>query len=44
MPKVETIKKEYPDIKAVEGTHPFHELDAFKAGIKEVTSQRAVTP
>jgi hypothetical protein len=28
----------------VEGTHPFHDPDAFKAGIKEVTSQRAVTP
>ena len=41
---VKTIKKEYPDIKVVEGTHPFHDVDAFKAGIKEVTSQRAVTP
>ena len=28
----------------VEGTHPFHDVDAFKAGIKEVTSQRPVTP
>ena len=41
---VNTIKKEYPDLKLVEGTHPFHDLDAFKAGIKEVASQRAVTP
>jgi hypothetical protein len=28
----------------VEGTHPFHDPDAFKAGIKELISQRAVTP
>ena len=41
---VKTIKKEYPDIAVVEGTHPFHDLDAFKAGIKELTAQRAVTP
>jgi predicted metal-binding protein len=41
---VKTIKKEYPDIQVVEGTHPFHDVDAFKAGIKEVASQRAVTP
>ena len=41
---VKTIKKEYPDIEVVEGTHPFHDLDAFKAGIKELTAQRAVTP
>jgi len=41
---VKTIKREYPDIKVVEGTHPFHDVDAFKAGIKEVTSQRAVIP
>jgi predicted metal-binding protein len=41
---VKTIKREYPDIKVVEGTHPFHDIDAFKAGIKEVASQRAVTP
>ncbi len=41
---VKTIKKEYPDITVVEGTHPFHDLDAFKAGIKELTAQRAVTP
>jgi predicted metal-binding protein len=41
---VRTIKKEYPDVQLVEGTHPFHDLDAFKTGIQEVTSQRAVTP
>jgi predicted metal-binding protein len=41
---VKTIKKEYPDIQVVEGTHPFHDVDAFKAGIKEVAAQRAVTP
>jgi hypothetical protein len=28
----------------LEGTHPFHDVDAFKAGTREVTSQRAVTP
>lgn len=28
----------------MEGTHPFHDLEAFKAGIKELTSQKAVTP
>jgi len=41
---VKTIQKEYPDITVVEGTHPFHDLEAFKAGIKELTAQRAVTP
>jgi predicted metal-binding protein len=41
---VTTIRKEYPDLKIVEGTHPFHDLQAFKNGIKELTSQRAVTP
>ena len=41
---VKTIQKEYPDIQVVEGTLPFHDVDAFKAGIKEVASQRAVTP
>jgi hypothetical protein len=28
----------------VEGTHPFHDIDAFKAGIGELATQRAVTP
>jgi predicted metal-binding protein len=41
---VETIRKEYPDIKVVEGTHPFHDIDAFRAGIRELATQRAVTP
>ena len=41
---VATIRKEYPELKIVEGTHPFHDLQAFKNGIKELTSQRAVTP
>ena len=41
---VETIRKEYPDIKVVEGTHPFHDLDVFRSGIKELSSQKAVPP
>jgi predicted metal-binding protein len=41
---VDTIRKEYPEIKVVEGTHPFHDLQAFKNGIKELATQRAVTP
>ncbi len=40
----ETIQKEYPDLKIVEGTHPFQDIDAFKTGIKELVSQRVVTP
>ncbi|MEE8380836.1 MAG: CGGC domain-containing protein [Thermodesulfobacteriota bacterium] len=40
----ETIQKEYPDLKVVEGTHPFQDIDAFKTGIKELVSQRVVTP
>jgi hypothetical protein len=31
-------------LQIVEGTHPFHDIDAFKAGITELTTQRAVTP
>jgi predicted metal-binding protein len=38
------IRTEYPDLQIVEGTHPFHDIDAFKAGVKELTTQRAVTP
>lgn len=41
---IETIQKEYPDLKIVEGTHPFHDIDALKTGIKELVSQRVVTP
>ena len=41
---VKTIQEEYPDIKVVEGTHPFHDLDVFRSGIKELSSQRAVPP
>lgn len=40
----ETIQREYPDLKVVEGTHPFQDIDAFKTGIKELVSQRVVTP
>jgi len=40
----EAIRTEYPDLQIVEGTHPFHDIDAFKAGVKELTTQRAVTP
>lgn len=41
---IKAIRAEYPDLKIVQGTHPFHDVDAFKAGIKELSSQRAVTP
>ena len=41
---IKTIKKDYPNLSIVEGTHPFHDLDAFKTGMKELVSQRAVTP
>jgi predicted metal-binding protein len=41
---VQAIRQEYPDLKVVEGTHPFHDLDAFRRGIQELSSQRAVTP
>ena len=41
---VKAIRSEYPDLQIVEGTHPFHDIDAFKTGITELTTQRAVTP
>ncbi len=41
---LETIRKEYPDLKVVKGTHPFHDEEAFKTGVKELLSQRMVTP
>jgi predicted metal-binding protein len=41
---IKAIRTEYPDLQIVEGTHPFHDVDAFKAGIKELSTQRAVTP
>jgi predicted metal-binding protein len=41
---IKAIRTEYPDLQIVEGTHPFHDEDAFKAGIKELSTQRAVTP
>lgn len=41
---IKAIKSEYPELKIVEGTHPFHDLNAFKSGIEELISQRAVTP
>ena len=41
---VATIQREYPDLKIVEGTHPFHDVNAFKAGIRELASQRATPP
>lgn len=39
-----TIRWEYPELTLVEGTHPFHDVDALKTGIRELVSQRAVTP
>jgi len=41
---LETIHREYPDLKVVEGTHPFHDPEEFRRGIRELASQRAVTP
>ena len=41
---LETIRHEYPDLEVVEGTHPFHDLETTKSGIKELMSQRMVTP
>ncbi|MEW5908361.1 MAG: CGGC domain-containing protein [Thermodesulfobacteriota bacterium] len=41
---VKTIRKDFPKLAIVEGTHPFHDIDAFKRGIRELISQRAVTP
>jgi len=41
---IKAIRTEYPDLQIVQGTHPFHDLDAFKAGIRELSTQRAVTP
>ncbi len=41
---LETIKKDFPGLKVVEGTHPFHDIQAFKTGIRELASQRAVPP
>jgi len=41
---LKTIREQYPDLKIVEGTHPFQDLEAVKVGVKELLSQRAVTP
>ena len=41
---VAAIRREYPDLEVVEGTHPFHDAEAFKKGIRELSTQRAVTP
>ena len=41
---MEAIKRDYPDLKVVEGTHPFHDQEAFKTGVKELLSQRMVPP
>ncbi|MFH1487912.1 MAG: CGGC domain-containing protein [Pseudomonadota bacterium] len=41
---LETILREYPDLKVIEGTHPFHDMEATKTGFRELLTQRAVTP
>lgn len=41
---VETIRRDCPDLEIVEGTHPFHDAEAFKRGIRELSTQRAVPP
>ncbi len=38
------IHREYPNLKVVEGTHIFHDLEAVKAGFRELISQRVITP
>jgi predicted metal-binding protein len=39
-----TIRQEYPNLKVIEGTHPFQDIEFVKRGIRELLSQRAVTP
>jgi predicted metal-binding protein len=41
---LEAIGREFPSLKVVEGTHPFHDTEAFKTGIKELICQKEVTP
>jgi predicted metal-binding protein len=41
---IDTIQKDFPKIKVKEGTHPFHDVEAFKSGVRELVSQRAVPP
>ncbi len=41
---LDTIRKDYPDLKVVEGTHFYDDEEAFKTGARELLSQRVVTP
>jgi len=41
---LDVIRKEYPDLKVVEGTHFYDDVEAFKSGVRELLSQRVVTP
>ncbi len=38
------IRKEYPQLEVVEGTHPFQDEAAFKRGVRELSAQRAAPP
>jgi predicted metal-binding protein len=41
---VAAIRRDHPDLEVIEGTHPFHDAEAFKRGIRELSAQRAVPP
>jgi predicted metal-binding protein len=41
---VEALRRDYPDLEIVAGTHPFHDVEAFKRGVRELAEQRAATP
>jgi predicted metal-binding protein len=41
---VADIRRDYPDLEIIEGTHPFHDAESFKRGIRELATQRAVPP
>jgi len=41
---IEAIREDYPDLKTVEGTHFYDDVEVFKTGVRELLSQRVVTP
>ncbi len=41
---LDVIHKDYPDLKVVEGTHFYDNVEAFKRGARELLSQRVVKP
>lgn len=38
------LRREFPELEVIEGTHPFHDAEAFKRGVRELAVQKAVTP